>query len=636
MSEAFGQGQVINGRYRIVRKQGGGGMADVYLADDLTLGRQVAIKVLLPRYSTDAQFVERFRREAQAAAQLNHPNIVSVYDWGALGGTYYIVMEYVQGETLKDLIRRRGRLTPADAIGTAIGLLAALDNAHAAGIVHRDVKSQNILLDPAGTVKVADFGIARAGDSEMTEAGSILGTAQYLAPEQAKGEAVDARSDLYSVGVVLYEMLTGTVPFQGDSAVTVALKHVNEFPPEPADLVPGLPYALNQIVMKALAKDPAVRYQSAGEFARDLQSARSGGPLLAAAYDPALARTQVHTPIAAGGTAATQVTGPRAGGRGGEPPRKKKRKIWPWVLLGLFLLLIAVGAAFAYAALTGDTVKVPSVTDLSLADATAKLEDAGFKVKVHTDLYSDDVQKGFVIKQAPAAGTALAEGEVVDLWVSQGPETITLVDFTGMTADQVTAWLDANGLVGVPKQGPSDSVPKGTVYRQDPPATTTVKRGDTVTFWVSRGKPQVAVPDVTGQTLADARTAIENAGLLVGNVSERADATVPLGDVIEQNPPAATKVAKGTAVDLVVSTGTPSPSVSPTVTPTSTPSTVAVPPVVGMLQTDAEQTLTDAGFAVIVQKKNHPGTDSGYVYDQKPGEGSMLAPGTTVVIKVAI
>ncbi len=285
MSDAFQPDQVIGGRYRVVRKIGGGGMADVYLCEDLTLGRQVAVKVLLERLLHDPTFVERFRREAKAAGGLSNANIVSVYDWGELEGAYYIVMEYVEGETLKDLVRREGRLGGAEAARIALQLLSALSFAHRRGIVHRDIKPQNVMLDGEGNVKVMDFGIARAGDSGMTEVGSVLGTAQYLAPEQAKGLQVDERSDLYSVGIVLYEMLTGAVPFKGDTAVTVALKHVNEMPAEPSELVPGMPYALNQIVLKAIAKDRGERYQTSEEFARDLRSAQAGGPIGAAAFD---------------------------------------------------------------------------------------------------------------------------------------------------------------------------------------------------------------------------------------------------------------------------------------------------------------------------------------------------------------
>jgi serine/threonine protein kinase len=300
VTDGYEEGQLIDGRYRVLRKIGAGGMADVYLARDETLGRQVAVKVLLPRYADDRLFVERFRREAQAAAGLNHPNIVSIYDRGQVGSTYYIVMEYLQGETLKDFIRRHGRLAPRDAVAMALELLAAVQYAHDHHVVHRDIKSQNIMLDEHGRAKVTDFGIARAGDPSMTEVGAVLGTAQYLSPEQAKGQPADERSDLYSVGVVLYEMLTGRVPFKGDTAVSVALKHVNELPPEPIAVAPDLPPPLNRVVLKALAKNPDRRYNSAAQFASDLRAVVSGGPLVAAGYDVGDERTQVVAPLPIG------------------------------------------------------------------------------------------------------------------------------------------------------------------------------------------------------------------------------------------------------------------------------------------------------------------------------------------------
>jgi eukaryotic-like serine/threonine-protein kinase len=626
VTDRFEAGELVVGRYRVVSTLGSGGMADVYLAEDLKLGRKVALKVLLRRYAGDAQFVERFRREAQAAAQINHPNIVGIYDWGAIGETYYIVMEYVQGETLKDHIRRDGRMSPSQAAAVALGLLAAVDTAHRAGVIHRDIKSQNILLDPSGAVKVTDFGIAKAGDSQMTEAGSILGTAQYLAPEQAKGLAVDERSDLYSVGVVLYEMLTGQVPFQGDSAVTVALKHVNELPPEPAELVPGLPYALNQIVLKALAKDPDHRYASATEFAADLKSAKSGGPLLAAAFDPSLERTQVAGPLAVPGEDLTRVMPAR---RATTPPRKKKRA-WPWVVLALFVVAAVVAAGLLYRSCSSSGVTVPSVVNLSEQAAKAKLEAAGFKVKAR-DVYSDDVQTGFVARQDPEGGAKVAEGETVDIYVCRGPQTITLRDFRGWTAAEVTTWLEQNGLVAAPKSGPSTSVAKGKVYKQDPAPDSTLERGGTVTFWVSQGKPQVEVPDVTGMTLNGATSTLQDAGFRVGIVTPEASSTVPNGSVISQDPAAGDKVEKGATIDLVVSNG-PSPSPSPS--PSASASLVAVPDVVGMLGPDAEDALTTLGFFVAVKPKpsvQPPGT----VIDQKPDPGTMLPTGSTVTIRVA-
>jgi len=639
VTDGFDKGQVIAGRYRVLRRLGVGGMADVYLAEDGTLGRQVAVKVLLKRYSGDAQFVERFRREAQAAASISHPNIVNIYDWGPVDGTYYIVMEYVEGETLKDRIRREGRCSPGEAVRVTLELLAAVQVAHGAHIVHRDIKSQNILIDSAGTVKVTDFGIAKADNSQMTEAGSILGTAQYLAPEQARGEPVDERTDLYSVGVVLYEMLTGAVPFLGDSAVTVALKHVNEQPTEPAEVVPGMPHSLNQIVLKALAKDPDHRYRNAAEFSADLIAARSGGPLLAGAYDPDLDRTLVQSP-AAGAESTTRVlpraavAGAAAGAAGGAAAgaagaRGRKRSPWPWIALVAFLVIAAVAGVVIWKSFFSDTTRgVPSVVGLAQAAATSQLQTAGFTVKVHND-YTDQFGAGLVTRQQPTAAAKLAEGGTVDIWVSRGPATVTLIDFTGWTPSAVVSWLHKNGLVGKELSGTSATIAKGKVFRQKPAPGITVSRGDTVSYYVSRGVPQVAVPDLSGLDQTQAASALQTAGLLLGTVSQQTSATVPVGQVVSQDPAAGTSVATGSTVTIVVSSGTPTPSSTPT--PTGTP--VAVPSVLTMPRTQAEQLLTGDGFVVAI-KFGHNALGPGIVYDQSPN-GSTTAPsGSTVTIWV--
>jgi beta-lactam-binding protein with PASTA domain len=639
VTDGFDKGQVIAGRYRVLRRLGVGGMADVYLAEDGTLGRQVAVKVLLKRYSGDAQFVERFRREAQAAASISHPNIVNIYDWGPVDGTYYIVMEYVEGETLKDRIRREGRCSPGEAVRVTLELLAAVQVAHGAHIVHRDIKSQNILIDSAGTVKVTDFGIAKADNSQMTEAGSILGTAQYLAPEQARGEPVDERTDLYSVGVVLYEMLTGAVPFLGDSAVTVALKHVNEQPTEPAEVVPGMPHSLNQIVLKALAKDPDHRYRNAAEFSADLIAARSGGPLLAGAYDPDLDRTLVQSP-AAGAESTTRVlpraavAGAAAGAAGGAAAgaagaRGRKRSPWPWIALVAFLVIAAVAGVVIWKSFFSDTTRgVPSVVGLAQAAATSQLQTAGFTVKVHND-YTDQFGAGLVTRQQPTAAAKLAEGGTVDIWVSRGPATVTLIDFTGWTPSAVVSWLHKNGLVGKELSGTSATIAKGKVFRQKPAPGITVSRGDTVSYYVSRGVPQVAVPDLSGLDQTQAASALQTAGLLLGTVSQQTSATVPVGQVVSQDPAAGTSVATGSTVTIVVSSGTPTPSSTPT--PTGTP--VAVPSVLTMPRTQAEQLLTSDGFVVKV-KFGHNALGPGIVYDQSPNGSTTATSGSTVTIWV--
>jgi eukaryotic-like serine/threonine-protein kinase len=627
VSDVFQPEQVVGGRYRVVRKLGGGGMADVYLCEDLTLGRNVAIKVLLQRYLNDPTFVERFRREAKAAAGLNQQNLVSIYDWGEVDGTYYIAMEYVEGETLKDLIRRRGRLSGNESVAVTLQLLAAVDFAHRSGIVHRDIKPQNIMIDPHGTAKVMDFGIARAGDSGMTEAGSILGTAQYLAPEQAKGYPVDERSDLYSVGVCLYEMLTGTVPFKGDSAVTVALKHVNESPVEPSELVPGMPYALNQIVLKAMAKDPADRYQSAAEFARDLRSAKEGGPIQAAAFDAGGERTRVMGAAAAGMTSAgmTSVLDQPM------PPRRKKSK-WPLVLVIILLLIIAAVAAALWWTMSGSNVDVPSVVGLSKAAAVKALENDGFKAGVQEE-FSDRVAAGFVSRQAPTGGTKMREGATVDIWVSKGSEKVTLEDMKGWTDSEVDAYLTKNDLVGDRHTGKNSGVAEGQVFRQDPAFGTDVKRGDTISYWVSTGKPQATVPDLGNLSQADAETAIAGAGLQLGTVTQETSTTVPAGTVVSQDPAAGTKVDKGSKVSFVVSTGSPSPSPSPS--PTSTAAGVAVPNVYGMPSTAAASQLSAAGLTVAFRQKNNTGQEPGTVVKIKPDAGTVVPAGSTVLLVIA-
>ncbi len=624
MSDVFQPEQVVGGRYRVVRKLGGGGMADVYLCEDLTLGRHVAVKVLLQRYLDDPNFVERFRREAKAAAGLNQQNLVAIYDWGELDGTYYIVMEYVEGETLKDLIRRRGRLSGNESVAVTLQLLAAVDFAHRSGIVHRDIKPQNVMLDRAGTVKVMDFGIARAGDSGMTEAGSILGTAQYLAPEQAKGYPVDERSDLYSVGVCLYEMLTGTVPFKGDSAVTVALKHVNEVPREPSELVPGMPYALNQIVLKAMAKDPADRYQSAAEFARDLRAAKEGGPVQAAAFDAGGERTRVMGAAAAGATSVLDRP---------MPPRRKKSK-WPLILIILLLAIIAAVAVALWWTMSGSKVEVPGVVNMSQAAAERALENRGFKAGVQEE-FSDTVTEGFVSRQAPTAGAKLREGATVDIWVSKGSETVPLGSLYNMTPDEAEQYLSDNDLVGERHTGKSNKVGAGRIFKQDPTAGTPVNRGSTILYWVSSGKPQVEAPDLVNRTQADAEAALAEAGLEVGSVTQETSTTVPAGSVISQDPAAGTEVDKGSKVSFVVSTGSPSPTATPTPTPSPSASGVSVPNVYGMQSTVAAQELGAAGLTAVFHQKSNTGQQPGTVVNIRPDAGTVVPSGSTVVLVIA-
>jgi serine/threonine-protein kinase len=434
---------------------------------------------------------------------------------------------------------------------------------------------------------------------------------------------VDERSDLYSVGVCLYEMLTGTVPFKGDSAVTVALKHVNEVPVEPSELVPGMPYALNQIVLKAMAKDPADRYQSAAEFARDLRAAKEGGPVAAAAFDAGGERTRVMSAAGAAGT--TSVLDQPM------PPRRKKSK-WPLVLVLLLLAIIVAVAVALWWTTSGNKTAVPGVVGQSKAAAVKALEKDGFKAGVQEE-FSDRVAEGFVSRQSPAGGTKMREGATVDIWVSKGSQKAPpLQDFEGWTASAVDDWLTRNDLVGDPRTGKSNKVAEGQVYRQDPAPQTELNRGDTVTYWVSTGTPQATVPDLSNLTQAEAEAKLTDAGLK-WTVSQETSTTVPAGSVIRQDPAADTKVDKGSSVNIVVSTGSPSPSPSPSTSPTA--AGVAVPNVYGMQSTTAASELSAAGLTVAFRQKANTGAEPGTVVKIKPDAGTVVPQGSTVLLVIA-
>jgi serine/threonine-protein kinase len=619
-------GRLFDGRYRIIRRIGSGGMARVFLAEDMDLHREVAIKVLQDRYNEDAQFVERFAREARAAAGLNHPNIVAIYDRGQADGSYYIAMEYLDGETLKDVILREGPLPERRAIDIALQLLAALRFAHRREVIHRDVKPHNVMVLRDGRVKVADFGIARAGDSEMTEAGSIVGTAQYLSPEQARGQHVGPESDLYSVGVVLYEMLTGRVPFTGDSAVAIAMKHVQEAPVPPRQIVPAIPAELEQVVLRAMAKDPSRRYHSADEMGMDLDRVRKGlgvteATAALAAADAYASRTMVAAPPAP--PTGSYPVAPAA------PPQK--RRTWPWVVV--LILLAAVAALAAYllfnlndsggndtpttTATTAALTAVPDVIGFPTSGAVTTLQNAGFKVAQEHRFSSKP--KDTVIKTDPAAQAQAAPGSTVTITISDGVEQVQVEDVVGKQFDSAEAILKGDGFKVEQKGKSSDSVPEGEVMDQDPPANATVDKGSTVTLTVSRGVQQVTVPNVLNFTESDATQALQSAGFDVAT-DQAASSTVQEGNVISQSPSANKKVDKGTQVTIVVSTG---------------PPPVSVPDVTGQNETDATNTLQDRGFKVASQDVlvTDP-TQDGVVQSTDPASGDKAPKGSTVTIMV--
>jgi serine/threonine-protein kinase len=417
---------LVDGRYRVLNRLGSGGMADVYCAEDSHLGRQVALKVLYQRFAQDAEFVERFKREAQAAAGLTHPNVVNVFDRGEHDGTYYIAMEYLPGSTLKEVIAERGALDQEAVIDIGVQILRAASFAHRRGVVHRDLKPHNVMLDDAGNAKVTDFGIARAGASEMTEAGSIMGTAQYLSPEQAQGQLATSQSDLYSVGIILYELLTGRLPFDGESAVAIAVQHLNDPPPPISSLRPDVAPELEAAVMRALAKDPAARWADADEFIRALEGARAG-----LATKPLGQDTAAFAPVPAATVA----------GDGAAPPPEEERRLrWPWIALGLTALLIGL-AVLLFAG--GDKAEIENVVGQPEAVAVDRLQDDGFEVDV--DRQPDLAPIGEVIHQDPGAGTEADEGSTVKLVVSTGAPEVTVPTVAGFAEKRAVRELSKAG-----------------------------------------------------------------------------------------------------------------------------------------------------------------------------------------------
>jgi len=577
-------GQRIGERYTLVQRIGSGGMADVWSADDSMLGRQVALKFLHERFTQDAQFVERFRREAQAAAGLQHPNVVGVYDRGEFEGRHFIAMEYVQGAALKDLINRG--LSTDEAVEIVRQILAGARFAHERGIIHRDLKPHNVLVDAEGRARVTDFGIARAGASEITQAGSVLGTAQYLSPEQAQGFEVGATSDLYSIGVILYEALTGRVPFEADTAVAVAMKQVSEQPRRPSQLNPEVPPALDAVVMRALAKDPVDRYQTADEFLAALDEAerdpRGGTAIAAAAIPPA------------------------------DEDSSRRKKL---IALGIVAALIA--ALVAYALTRSEQVRVPTVIGERQTEATEILEDAGFEVLPSTFESCDEPRT--VAEQDPAAGSRADEGSTVEISVSLGL-SVKVPNVINEPLAEAAEILQEEQLQVEEKRVFSSRI-EGRVVRTDPAVGEQVPCDSLVTVFASKGPNLVTVPDVIGQQESAAESELRSAGFVPNVESENSDE--PEGTVIGQDPGAGSMLEKGTEVIVTVSNGAGS---------------VVVPNVEGQPRDTAVSTLQGRGVTnikVVEQETDDP-TEDDRVTSQAPPGGTRIRQGDRVTIFVAV
>jgi len=591
-------GKVFNERYRLKEKIGSGGMADVYLADDLLLGREVAVKVLHQQYASDPSFIQRFRHEAQAAANLNHPNIVNVYDWGSEGDLYYIVMEFVEGRDLKTIIQSEGRLLPERAAEIAAEICAALQFAHRNNLVHRDIKPHNVFITNMGQVKVMDFGIAREGNGGgITQTGVVMGTPQYISPEQAQGMAVDGRSDIYSVGVLLYEMLTGRVPFDDPNPVTVAYKQVREDPVPPSVIDPEIPPTLEAIVMKAMAKNPANRFQSAQEMKADLLRFLEGMPVTA-------------TPVLPGTQAAAPAPPPvRSGGR------------WGWIAAAVVSVLVIAGVVLALVfAGGGAKVEVPNLQGMSEENAREVLEGLGLKLGEVTDYFIEDASEavGVVVSQDPEWGTLLAKGEKVNITVSR---ELRMPDVTGLSKEDAEKALRKAGVtvIEIVNETVEDEKKVGRIISQSPSSGRLISPQTPVRLVVGMEQKKVAVPDVAGMSEEEAKEKLEEAGFKV-TVEQEASSEVDEGKVIRQSPLANQKVPEGSTVTIVVSTG---------------PAMVTVPDVRGETESQAKNILEDAGlsYSVTYQTVSDP-SDVGKVLDQVPLPGVSVESGYTVRIFV--
>ena len=645
-------GKVFSGRYQIGELLGVGGMAEVYSAQDMTLGRIVAIKTMLPQYAADPDFTRRFRQEAAAAANLQSPYIVNVYDWGHDQDTYFIVMEFVRGSDLKTAIQQRGAINQRKVAEIGSQVCQALTVAHQQDIIHRDIKPQNIMIQPDGNVKVMDFGIARAKNSTADKTQTVLGTAHYTSPEQAQGQELTASSDIYSLGVVLYEAATGTLPFDGPDAVSVALMQVREEPPRPTAINPDIDPVFEAIIMTAMQKDPAARFATANDMRTALNDYLAGRPInfaalvaggaalaaaatavmpnpaMAAGYDQA--RTSVMTPIA-GGMDSTQVMPiqgmAQTGGMNPAQPGQRRYnsnsddqepKSKKGLIIGIIVALVVIAGIAGFFLLGGGKqAEVPDVVGMTYEQAVSEIRAAGFDIGEMTTEYDDETESGLVLEQTPNAGAQAPEGSKIDLVISQGSEQVDVPDVLGMTESQAREALSASGLiVGDVKVDESDDVEKGKIISQDPKAGTKANSGTIVNIVVSGGVEEVTVPDITGATVAEAKQLAEDAGLTIQQGRSEASDTVPEGSIILQDPQAGDKVKKGSIVYYRISTG---------------PAEVSVESFVGSDSSYAIGRLEGAGFKVNVKEK-YSDEPAGTVIDQS---ATSAKKGSTITITVS-
>ena len=630
-------GMILGGRYQVQDKIGTGGMATVYRGLDEVLGRTVAIKTMLPQYASDPSFAARFKQEAQAAAALQSPYIVSVYDWGKDADTYYIVMEYLRGTDLKSGIRKHGALDCKKVAQIGSQIAQALSVAHKHDIIHRDIKPQNIMVQPDGNIKVMDFGIARAKNSHLTQDNSVLGTAHYVSPEQTQGKELGPTTDIYSLGIVMYEAATGQVPFQGDDAISVALKQVNEQPKPPSQLNPAVDPQLESIILKCMQKNPAARFQTADELyhvlrdylAGRMQAVNNATAMLAAQTTSKIERGAGVQPVT-GGTASlphvertNRYRAQSATEQAAAEEEARQRRHRRNVVLGVIGALIAIGvAAFVIVSALGSGAQmkqVPNLIGKTQEEAIALITEEGFSVGKVNPGYSSDYEEGIVFDQTPTSTQTAEEGSTIDIMVSQGEapvEQVEVPDLTNLTQTEAEDRLEQYGLDA--RRGddrPDDNIEAGKVCGQDVEPGEKVERGRTITFYISSGAEPVTVPDVVGQDADAAESALTSEGLTVRRDYDYSSRYAE-GTVFRTDPTSGNEVEKGTAVTIYISQG-----------PEPVDTTVSIPSVVGYDYSVAYNRLTAAGFSVALAQGC---SASGVVTDQSP-TGSA-AEGATITL----
>lgn len=563
-------GKRLSGRYRILEMIGGGGMANVYLAHDMILDRDVAVKMLRLDFANDEEFIRRFRREAQSATSLAHPSIVSIYDVGEEDDLYFIVMEYVEGQTLKQYIQQYSPLQVEEAIGIMKQLTSAISHAHQNHIIHRDIKPQNILVDRFGNVKITDFGIAMAlSATSITQTNSVLGSVHYLSPEQARGGMANKKSDIYSLGIVMFELLTGRLPFSGESAVSIALKHLQSETPSVRRWNPNVPQSVENIVLKATAKDSFHRYNSVDEMEEDLRTALDSERINEAKFiipidDEAtkaipvitndrplqnLDETLVHSQDKNKGNVIAE----------NKVKEQKKRKKWPIILISTFLVLALLGLFTVTVLpdlLAPEDITIPDVSGMEIDEAIAKIEAAGLQVDEEIESTDDEIEEGKVIKTNPAQGNTVKENTAIDIYVSIGKEKFELLDYTSRNYDDVIRLLDNQNFKDIKITEVFDDSDKGTILSQKPESGEEVVPEDTVLeFEVSKGPEKITLKDLTQSNTKGAQDYVDSVGLTLDASEEKYDDTIPAGNIISQSPPAGTEMKKGDTVSVVISKG---------------------------------------------------------------------------------